>query len=152
MTPNYLQLSGKCFQQLSPWANDAHVSLNATLVVDRGQTREIRACALATTTATAMRNVGAKPRPKLTMRCPEFWLIYNNFVGSTSCLTKLCLFACFVQRKIHRRFSSLDLSKTPLSQFSRLFIDKEILLKVLPQIQRRQWRQKWNLSTDLLRR
>ena len=25
------------------------------------------------------------------MNCPEFWLIYNNFVGSNSCLTKLCL-------------------------------------------------------------
>ena len=65
MTPNYVELSGKCFQQRSPWANDAHVSLNVTLVVDCGQTREIRAGALATTMATAMRTRWGQTTPQI---------------------------------------------------------------------------------------
>ena len=75
MTPNYVELSGKCFQQRSPWANDAHVSLNVTLVVDCGQTREIRAGALATTMATAMRTRWFQTPPQIDYEVS--WILVN---------------------------------------------------------------------------
>ena len=70
-----------------------------------------------------------------------------------------CLFVSF-ERKIHRTISPttlghwicqntlttvFNMSRITLKVLTFRVIVKEVLFKVLPQIQRRQWRKKWNL-------